>query len=691
MSNPPSDQSDSSNGMDVDEADVDGADVDWLSDVSFDVRELTGLVSDYAVSLLDADGHIVTWNNGERSITGYEADEIVGAHYRVLFPTPIQENGRPERLLERARTTGQAEDEGWRIRSDGSRFWVREVLAPIRDEDGLDADSNAEDGDLQGYAWFVHDRTDERERERELREEKALTESIFEAQPDILYAYDTEGNLIHWNDRFEDAIGYDADDLAGMHPLKFIAPADREHIGRAIERILEEGESITAEGEVLTKDGRQVPYEFNSARITDETGTVLGFTGVGRNISDRKARERELERLERLNAIVRTIDEAMIGAETREEIETAIVEAFAAADAYRFAVIGRVDAAVTTDRVSWEPKAWAGVDATLNEGVLSSFVDPPADAPGASPLETGAVQRYRSLREHSIETWRTDARERGYGSVATVPIVASGRTFGVLLIAAADPSAFTDREQEVLREFGGTVGHAINAMTVRRLLYMDTVVELEFESRDRKDVCIDLSARADCRLTLDHVLALTDEVFVYYVTVSDVGADRIRDIVRDHPSIREFRPLEDTGDESHLELVVRGPTVTGLLADHGARMRSNVVDHGVANAVVQVSPDADVRELVDAITSTYPETKLVSKRSVDQPVETHSDFRRAVDASLTEKQRTALEAAYYGGYFEWPTRNSDASEIADRLGIARQTFHQHLRVAQEKLLMEYFE
>ncbi|WP_408959482.1 PAS domain S-box protein [Natrinema sp. 74] len=785
-------------------------------DIGLEPAELSDLSSDCAVAPLGPDGAVADWNDGAQRLTGYGEETILGTHYRTFFPPADRESGRPERLLEQARTDGRTETDGWRVRRDGSRFWVHEVVAPIGLDGELAGDGAVTESDLRGYLWVVHDRTEERDRERELREEKAFAEHIFEAQPDIVYAFDTEenylewndrvpavtgyteaelagmtptefvapedreriaeavhrvleenervtaearlltkdgrripyelnsaritdddgtvlgftgtgrdisdrkareqalreekaliesiltaqpdvlyaydvkGNLLQWNERFERATGYDPDESTDVDPLTFIAPEDRDRIGEAIERILAEGERVTAEGRVLADDGQRIPYEFNSARITADDGTVLGFTGVGRNISERKARERELERLERLNAVVRAIDETMVGAETREEIETAVVEEFAAADAYRFAVIGRAASTATAEGYTWEPEARAGIDELAADDVLASFVDPPADVSGASPFGTRTVQRYRDLRESPVDDWRSDARDRDYDAVAVVPIVATDRPLGALVIGADEPAAFADREREVLQEFGGTIGHAINAMAVRRLLYMDTVVELELELTAREDTCIRMSERTGCTLSVDHVLPLTDEVFVYYLTVSDATPERIREAATDDEAITEFRLIDATDGESYWEVVVRGATITELLAEHGARLQSETVRDGAGTLTVQVSPDADLRELLDAVTSAYPDTRLVSKRSVDRPVETWGDFRQRVESSLTEKQQLALEAAYHGGYFEWPTRDSDAGEIADRLGIARQTFHQHLRVALAKLLSAYF-
>ncbi|PCR91591.1 bacterio-opsin activator domain-containing protein [Natrinema ejinorense] len=651
------------------------------------VDEVSALVSDHAVALFDSRGNVTSWNDGAEQLVGYDEERIVGSHYRAFFPADAREAERPERLLERARSDGAVEDEGVRVGSAGRQLWVREVLAALGDDGEIGA--NAGDAELAGYIWYVSDRTAEHERERALREEKAVAETVVEVQPDILYAFDAAGNLIEWNEQFERVVGYRPDELAGMDPLRFIAPADRDHIGDAIERILEEGERVTAEGRILTKDGARIPHEFNSARITGDDGIVLGFTGVGRDISERKTRERELERLERLNAIVRRIDETMVAAESRDRIETAVVEEFAAADGYCFAGIGREPSVPTSDGHSWQPAVWAGIDSTSVGDVLASFIDPPTDTAGASPFETRRVQRYQHLQESAVDEWQADARERGYGSVALVPIVATDRVFGVLVIAADDPSAFADRECEVLQEFGVTIGHAINATAIRRLLYTDSVVELEFESTDHGDACIALSAETATTIAVDHVLPLND-VFVYYLTVPDSDPDAVRDAAADLPAITELRCIDVSEAESYWEVVVRGSTISELLVGYGARLQSKVVRDGVAALTVQVSPDVDLREFVDAVTSAYPDTRLVSKRTVDRPVETRGDFRQTVESSLTEKQRLALEAAYHGGYFEWPTRNSDASEIADRLGIARQTFHQHLRVAQAKLLSAYF-
>ena len=126
-------------------------------------RLLVESVADYAIFMVDADGRVVTWNRGAEMLKGYTADEIIGQHFRVFYAPEAQVQERPERALESARRGGRYEEEGWRIRKDGSRFWANVVITPL---------VNAE-GELVGYAKVTRDNTEQHaaaeERERAAR------------------------------------------------------------------------------------------------------------------------------------------------------------------------------------------------------------------------------------------------------------------------------------------------------------------------------------------------------------------------------------------------------------------------------------------------------------------------------------------------------------------------------------------
>ena len=123
-------------------------------------RLLVQSVKDYAIFLLDPEGRITSWNEGAERIKGYSADEIVGRHFSVFYPPEAVESGFPQRVLRVAARNGRFEDEGWRIRKDGSLFWANVVVTALRDERGQ----------LVGFAKVTRDLTERREAENRLRE-----------------------------------------------------------------------------------------------------------------------------------------------------------------------------------------------------------------------------------------------------------------------------------------------------------------------------------------------------------------------------------------------------------------------------------------------------------------------------------------------------------------------------------------
>jgi predicted DNA binding protein len=112
-------------------------------------------------------------------------------------------------------------------------------------------------------------------------------------------------------------------------------------------------------------------------------------------------------------------------------------------------------------------------------------------------------------------------------------------------------------------------------------------------------------------------------------------------------------------------------------------------DHGSATLTVAVAPSVDVRALVERGQATF-DLRLAAKQDVPASRQPAPNLRRALDDSLTDRQRAALHAAYHGGYFEWP-RGSTAEELAEAMDISSPTFHQHLRAAQRKLLSAFLD
>lgn len=124
-------------------------------------RLLVDSVRDYAIVMLDPAGHVTTWNAGAEQIKGYSADQILGKHFSVFYPAEALQRGLPERELKEAAETGRFEDEGWRVRKDGTRFWANVVMTSLRDLNG----------DLLGYGKFTRDLTERKRAEERIQEQ----------------------------------------------------------------------------------------------------------------------------------------------------------------------------------------------------------------------------------------------------------------------------------------------------------------------------------------------------------------------------------------------------------------------------------------------------------------------------------------------------------------------------------------
>lgn len=200
-----------------------------------------------------------------------------------------------EEWVARARTGEYVEFEAEHSLGDGERMIASGSFRPVRDADG----------EVVSVVASSRDITERREREREIREEKAFTDGILDSCPDVFYAFDAEANLVEYNERLCSVTGYEPEELETMGPWEFFPEDERELIMEAVGGVVETGETVhSLEAHYLTKSGEKIPYEFSGSPYYDGDGTVAGFVGFGRDISDRRERDRELqqkrERLRRL-------------------------------------------------------------------------------------------------------------------------------------------------------------------------------------------------------------------------------------------------------------------------------------------------------------------------------------------------------------------------------------------------------
>ncbi|MBB4658394.1 PAS domain S-box-containing protein [Parvularcula dongshanensis] len=171
-------------------------------------------MTDYAIYTLDKDGRVASWNPGAERAKGYTADDITGRHFSCFYPSESQAAGDPAQALEMALRTGTFEAEGWRVRKDGTRFWVMVVIDPVYDGDG----------ELMGFAKITKDCTERNETAREAQETADGFRLLVEGVTDYaIYMLDPQGHGQNWNAGAERAKGYKASEIVGHHFSRFSA------------------------------------------------------------------------------------------------------------------------------------------------------------------------------------------------------------------------------------------------------------------------------------------------------------------------------------------------------------------------------------------------------------------------------------------------------------------------------------
>ncbi len=250
-------------------------------------RLLVNNVHDYAFVMLDADGIVTGWNAGAQRIKGWAAHEIIGRPFTLFYPDEAVATGWPQEELRRAAAAGHFEDEGWRVRRDGGRFWANVVITALRDEGGV----------LRGFGKVTRDLTERRRHEEELR----LSEERFRLLVDgitghAIFMLDAEGRVASWNAGATRIKGYDAADVMGRHFSMFYTPEAQasgepaRHLACALAAGRAEHEGLR-----VRRDGSMFWADIVITPVYDSERRLRGFAKVTRDVSERRRIE-ELER-----------------------------------------------------------------------------------------------------------------------------------------------------------------------------------------------------------------------------------------------------------------------------------------------------------------------------------------------------------------------------------------------------------
>jgi PAS domain S-box-containing protein len=254
-----------------------------VDDLSF--RIFIDTVRDYALFMLDPSGRVISWNTGAEAIKGYRADEIIGRHFSTFYPRESIDSGLPDHELVMAANEGRFEDEGWRVRKDGTRFWANVVITAL----------HGSNGELTGYAKVTRDLTERRRHEESLRYNETRFRALVEGVRDYaIFMLDPDGDVATWNAGAQQIHGFNAQEMIGSHFSRLMIPdgTEGERAARELEVARREGR-FQEEGWRRRKTGETFYANVVITAIRDDKGELLGYSKITRDLTERLRHEAE--------------------------------------------------------------------------------------------------------------------------------------------------------------------------------------------------------------------------------------------------------------------------------------------------------------------------------------------------------------------------------------------------------------
>lgn len=234
-------------------------------------RLMVEQVEDYAIFMMDPKGIIVSWNSGAERMKGYRADEIIGRHFSRFYPSQDVRAGKPAEELRVAAAAGHVEDEGWRVRKDGSRFWASVVITAVRDESGV----------LRGFGKVTRDFSERRRYEEQLKYQAHLLDRV----RDAVITIDNDLRITGWNAGAEHLYGWRADEAVGRATRELLKTEHLPGRGQESRRVVREGGEWSGTVVQCHKDGRTLYVEASMMVFLGEATRIVT---VNRDVSERK-------------------------------------------------------------------------------------------------------------------------------------------------------------------------------------------------------------------------------------------------------------------------------------------------------------------------------------------------------------------------------------------------------------------
>ena len=499
----------------------------------------------------------------------------------------------------------------------------------------------------------------------------------------------TDGPLVYVNDAWEEHTGYPTEEVIGRNPRFLQGPeTDPETVDRLSSAIANE-EPVTVEIRNYRRDGTPFWNELTVAPVYDGEDLVH-YVGFQNDVTDRKlaedlaeeraekiAAERQvLDRiLGRVNGLLSEISRILVEGTNAETISQKVCDEIANEPGYMGGWIAEVSSG--TGRL--ELTATSGI--SVEAGTSLSLDETPPEVGRA--IETDEVQ---GCSAGSCSGGSLAPKTIGGRRLLVVPITYGHRRYGLLGIYSSAEDALDRRERKMCQSIGKMIANGLHSVETTRILTTDKVVELCVDVTDESFTLSRVAAGVGASIELLGTTRLDDDGCELYLKSETSAIDL--ESLRSLSFVRSVRSVSETNDDFTFSVTATESPPFTRLAEHGGVIVEATAEPTSASVTIEAPPEQDVRSMLNVLRAEYDGVELRSRVERESRDRTLTEFASEVDDRLTERQRSALKTAELNGYFEWP-RPVDGSEIAERMGITRQTFHQHLRAAERKLVEAY--
>ncbi|QLH81063.1 GAF domain-containing protein [Halosimplex pelagicum] len=444
------------------------------------------------------------------------------------------------------------------------------------------------------------------------------------------------------------------------------------------------GVLVAASGEVGAFDERRRQLVDLLAATTEAALDRLASEADRRaREADLRERNERLARLQRLNDVIRDVDQAMVGATSRAEIEAAVCDRLTADDRFAFAWIAGADAEGAVDR-----RAAAGDGGRYLETVSLDRDASPVE-PAVATLATGEPTVVDSLADRDrAADWVSAGLDAGFAAAVAVPLSVHDIDYGALAVYADRPGTFDERTVAVLADLADTVAYGINARETKRGLLAAGGTELKLAVGDGESVLTGLAAAATGPLRAVETRPLDGDATEITFVAPGASLAALRERSGRSP-VETVETVSDRGDEHVFRATVTGPVLPAELVEFGAVPRDIEVTGAETTATVLLLPHVDARQFVERLRERYSSVELLARRERDSRSLTRGAFLDEFESLVTDRQFEVLRTAYERGYFDRP-RASSGQEVADSLGVSQPTVNYHLRESQHRLLSLLF-